>query len=256
MSAIHRVATKGYSRKAEAYMRGRPNYPANVDQWLRDDLGLGHSSIALDLGAGTGKFTRRLLATGASVVAVEPVSAMLGKLTRSAPAAAAKIGTAEDIPLADGTIDAVVCAQSFHWFATTTALAEIHRVLKLGGVLGLIWNVRDERTDWVASLTTIITPFAGETPRYHKGSWRQLFPTKSFGPFGEKHFPHGHTGSPEQVIVDRILSISFIAALPPAQQQLIETQVRDLIEATPSLARKEEVTFPYETVAYSCTKVC
>ena len=220
----------------EAYMRGRPDYPTNVDQWLRDDLGLGHSSIALDLGAGTGKFTQRLRATGASVVAVEPVSAMLGKLTRSAPAAAAKIGTAEDIPLADGTMDSVVCAQSLHWFTTTTALAEIHRVLKVGGVLGLIWNVRDERTDRVASLTTIITPFAGETPRYHKGSWRQLFPTKSFGPFREKHFPHGHTGSPEQVIVDRILSISF--------------------EATPSLARKEEVTFPYETVAYSCTKVC
>ena len=87
----------------EAYMRGRPDYPTNVDQWLRDDLGLGHSSIALDLGAGTGKFTQRLRATGASVVAVEPVSAMLGKLTRSAPTAAAKIGTAEDIPLADGT---------------------------------------------------------------------------------------------------------------------------------------------------------
>ncbi len=256
MSAIHPSAAEGYAKKAEAYMRGRPDYPAGVDQWLRDDLGLGHSSIALDLGAGTGKFTRRLLATGASVVAVEPVSAMLGNLTHSLPAAQAKTGTAEDIPLADGTMDAVVCAQSFHWFATTAALAEIYRVLKPGGVLALIWNVRDERADWVASLTTIIAPFAGETPRYHNGSWRQLFPAKCFGPFREKHFSHGHTGSPEQVIIDRVLSISFIAALPPAQQQLIETQVRDLIEATPSLARKEEVTFPYETVAYSCTKVC
>ncbi len=254
MSAIHPSAAKGYAKKAEAYDRGRPDYPSEVDQWLIDDLGMDPSSAVLELGAGTGKFTRRLLATGASVTAVEPVPAMQAILRLAAPNAETIVGTAEDIPLNNETIDIVVCAQSFHWFATPTALAEIDRVLKPGGILGLVWNIRDERTGWVAALSAIMAQFAGETPRYNTGNWRRLFPAKGFGPFQEKHFAHGHTGPPEQVIVDRVLSISFIAALPLAQQQLIETRIGDLIAATPSLAGKDEVTFPYETVAHSCTK--
>ncbi len=254
MSVIHPSAAEGFAKKSETYMRGRPDYPAEVDDWLRGDLGMGPSSAVLDLGSGTGIFTRRLLDTRARVIAVEPVPEMLEKLTRALPEAETKIGSAEDIPLPDGAVDVVICAQSFHWFATAGALAEIHRVLKPGGVLGLIWNVRDERTDWVASLTAIMDPFSGKTPRYHQGIWRQLFPAKGFGSLRGKHFPYAHTGSPEQVIRDRVMSISFIAALPPAQQQIVETQLRDLIEATPCLAGKDEVTFPYETVVYSCRK--
>jgi SAM-dependent methyltransferase len=254
MSAIHPSAAKGYAKKAEAYDRGRPDYPAEVDQWLRGDLGLCPSSAALDLGAGTGKFTRRLLATGANVTAIEPVPAMREILSNAVPNAETIIGTAEDIPLNDETMDAVICAQSFHWFATIATLAEIKRVLKPGGVLGLVWNVRDERMDWVAALTTIMSPFAGEAPRYHDGSWRTLFPAKGSSPLQEKLFAHGHTGSPETVIIDRVLSISFIAALPPTQQLLVETQLQDLIEATPTLAGKAEVTFPYMTIACRCTK--
>ncbi len=254
MTVIHPSAAKGYANKAETYDRGRPDYPDEINQWLRGDLGLNPLKAVLDLGAGTGKFTRRLLGTGASVTAVEPVPEMQKIISLSAPNAEIKVGTAEDIPLGNETMDAVVCAQSFHWFAAKATLAEIGRVLKPGGVLGLVWNVRDEQTGWVAALTDIMAPFAGETPRYHTGRWRRLFPAKGFGPLREMHFAYGHAGSPEQVIVDRILSISFIAALVPVQQLLIKSQIHDLIEATPSLAGKEEVTFPYKTVAFSCTK--
>ena len=179
---------------------------------------------------------------------------MRAMLIEAVPGAETRSGTAENIPFADGTVEAVVCAQSFHWFSTTAAIEEIHRVLKPGGVLGLIWNVRDEQTDWVASLTGIMDPFATDAPRYGKGDWRRVFPAKGFGPLREKRFPHGHTGPPERVIVDRVMSVSFMAALPPAQQCLVEIQVRELIEATPGLAGKAEVTFLYETVAYSCMK--
>jgi SAM-dependent methyltransferase len=251
---MHEAAAKGFAKEAQAYSRGRPDYPVAVDQWLRDALGLDSTRTVLDLGAGTGKFTRRLLATGANVIAVEPVQQMLAQLIQEVPTVAARSGTAEAIPLADGAVDAVVCAQAFHWFATNAALAEIHRVLRPGGSLGLIWNVRDESVAWAAAMTQLMIPYEGDTPRYRSGEWRRLFPAKGFGPLRERGFPHGHTGSPEQVILDRVLSVSFIAALARPQQRIIAARLRDLIATTPSLNGREEVTVPYETLVFSCAR--
>ncbi len=255
MPAIHPSAAKGYAKESDAYARGRPEYPAAVDRWLAGDLGLAAGKTAVDLGAGTGKFSRRLLATGARVVAVEPVAEMRARLAAEVPAAEAVAGAAEDIPLAAASVDAVVCAQSFHWFATARALAEIRRVLKPGGVLGLVWNARDESVDWVAALEAVVRPFIGDAPRHTSGAWRRAFPAEGFGPLEEKRFAHAHVGPPEDVVVKRILSTSFIAALPPERQKTVEAQVRDVIARTPSLAGRDEVTFPYETRVYRCRKV-
>lgn len=254
MADIHRAAADGYTQKAGVYVSGRPDYPADVADWLKTDLGLRAGKTVLDLGAGTGKFTARLTATGADVIAVEPVDAMRAELTRLNPGVDARAGTADAIPLDDASVDAVVCAQSFHWFASQAAVAEIHRVLKPGGMFGLIWNVRDERVDWVARLTDIMTPFEGDVPRYHTGAWRKVLPADGFGPLHEKHYPNGHHGPAEQVIVDRVLSVSFIAALPESDVREVARQVRALIDATPTLAGRAEVMFPYETVAFSCQK--
>jgi len=255
MAEIHQAAAEGYTAKAEAYIRGRPEYPAEVQDWLRDDLALKAGKTVLDLGAGTGKFLPHLSATGALVIAVEPVPAMRAQLIERNPGIEAKPGTAEQIPLPDGAVDAIVCAQAFHWFANSAALAEIHRVLKLGGALGLIWNVRDESVAWVAALTRIMAPYEAGTPRYHTKEWRRLFPAEGFGPLRERHFPYAHTGPAEQVILDRILSVSFIAALPPAGQNGVAAQIQALIAATPELAGNGEVAFPYDTAAFSCTKL-
>jgi SAM-dependent methyltransferase len=248
-------ATKGFAKEALAYARGRPEYPVAVDQWLRDALQLDEERTVVDLGAGTGKFTRRLLATGANIIAVEPVSEMLAQLMRILPDVAARSGTAENIPVNDGAVDAVVCAQSFHWFASKTALAEIRRVLKPGGHLGLIWNVRNEAVDWCAAMTAIMAPYEGDAPRYRSGEWRKVFPAEGFGPLREERFRNDHTGEPEQVIVERVLSTSFIAALPRPQQLIVAARLRDLIAMTPVLNRREEVTVPYQTVVFSCAKL-
>jgi SAM-dependent methyltransferase len=248
-------AAKGFAKEALAYARGRPEYPVALDQWLRDALQLDEERTVVDLGAGTGKFTRRLLATGANIIAVDPVSEMLAQLTRILPAVAARSGTAENIPVNDGAVDAVVCAQSFHWFASKTALAEIRRVLKPGGHLGLIWNVRNESVDWCAAMTAIMAPYEGDAPRYRSGAWRKVFPAEGFGPLQEERFRNGHTGHPEQVIVERILSTGFIAALPRPQQLIVAARLRDLIAMTPALNRREEVTVPYQTVVFSCAKL-
>jgi hypothetical protein len=127
--------------------------------------------------------------------------------------------------------------------------------LKPGGVLGLIWNVRDESVVWVAALTEIMQPYEGNTPRHHTQDWRQLFPAEGFGPLRERRFPNAHTGSPEQIVIDRVLSTSFIAALPALEQDRVVAQIWKLIETSPDLAGKSEVTFPYETAAFSCTKL-
>jgi SAM-dependent methyltransferase len=254
MANIHHSAAEGFTAGAADYVAGRPEYPPEIEAWLTHELGLDSGKTVLDLGAGTGKFSRSLLATGARVIAVEPVSAMLDQLVRQYPEIEARIGSAEALPLGDVSLDAVVCAQSFHWFATPQALHEIHRVLKPDGALGLVWNVRDDSVPWVGALTRIMKPFEGDTPRFHSQKWRTLFPAEGFGALREKRFAHRHTGDPEQVIVHRILSVSFIAALPPDEQKQVRAELRELIATTPELAGKAQVTFPYETLAVVCNK--
>ena len=251
---MHEAAAIGFAREAQAYARGRPEYPVAVDQWLRDVLRLDETRTVIDLGAGTGKFTRRLLATGANIIAIDPVEEMLAQLINAVPTVAARSGAAEKIPVNNAAVDAVVCAQSFHWFATSAALAEIHRVLKPGGMLGLIWNVRDESVDWAAAMSAIMSPFEGNAPRFRSGDWRKVFPAEGFGPLREQQFSNGHTGPPEQVIVDRVLSVSFIAALPRPQQHIVAARLHDLVAKHPALRDQDEVTVPYKTVVFSCAK--
>lgn len=248
---INETAAQGFSAAAAGYVRGRPEYPEAIVGWLTSELGLSPGSTVVDLGSGTGKFLPRLNATGAAISAIEPVAEMRAEAMRRHPAINFHAGTAEAIPLADASADAVVCAQSFHWFATPVALAEIARVLKPDGALGLVWNVRDERVPWVAALTDIMAPYEGNIPRYASGAWRRLFPGHGFAMPAETIFAHGHTGTPESVVVDRVLSVSFIAALPEPERARVRSALERLIAETPALAGQSEVTFPYATHAYA-----
>jgi ubiquinone/menaquinone biosynthesis C-methylase UbiE len=221
-------------------------------RWLRGQLRLDGDRTVVELGAGTGKFTQLLLQTGAELIAIEPVEAMREKLKRNLPGVKAMAGTAQAIPLKDRVANAVVCAQAFHWFATREALAQIHRVLKPGGYLGLIWNVRDESVDWVAAITEIISPYEGDAPRFHTGAWRRVFDGKLFSALQEIRFAHQHVGSAQEVIIDRFLSVSFIAVLPPAQKARVADQLKALILTHPQLQGRPLIAFPYQTHAYWC----
>ncbi|GJG95205.1 class I SAM-dependent methyltransferase [Cupriavidus pauculus] len=254
MTTIHHAAASGFSSQADTYARGRPDYPAALGTWLRDTLGLAPGKTVVDLGAGTGKFTGLLLPTGASVIAVEPVDAMRAQLSAKLPDVRAVQGSAESMPLPDASVDAVVCAQAFHWFANTAAMHEIARVLKPGGRLGLIWNVRDESVGWVSRLTEIMTPHEGDAPRFYKGDWKKVFPADGFGPLALTSFPYTHDGAPEQVIVDRVMSVSFIASLPQAGQDAVRAQLHEVIATDPALHGHDHVSFPYSTEAYCCVR--
>jgi SAM-dependent methyltransferase len=252
---LNLVALKGFGAAAAAYVRGRPSYPAELLTWLRETLELGPATTVLELGAGTGKFTQLLLETEARVVAVEPIDAMRSELAAKFHDLKILAASAESIPISDGSVDAVVCAQAFHWFANEVALSEMHRVLKPRGKLGLIWNVRDESIDWVARITAIITPYEGAAPRYHKGEWRRAFSTSLFSPLIETRFPFAHSGPPADVIVDRFMSVSFIAALPDEDNRRVRQQLTELIETHPELKSRSTIAVPYTSHAYASSRL-
>ena len=131
-SGVHRAAAVGFDRAAGAYERGRASYPAAAVEAILETTGAAPGRTLLELGAGTGKLTRELVASGARVIALEPVAGMREVLARTAPGAELLDAVAEAIPLADASIDAVVAAQSFHWFDPEAAAAEVARVLRPG----------------------------------------------------------------------------------------------------------------------------
>jgi SAM-dependent methyltransferase len=147
-----------------------------------------------------------------------------------------------------------VCAQAFRWFASREALAEIHRVLVPRGALGLVWNVRDESCDWVAAVSEIITPYEADAPRFHTGQWRRAFTGDLFSEPQSVTFQHQHVGTPQETIIDRTLSVSFIAALPAPEKARVKGRLEALIEAWPQLKGRTEIAFPYRTHAYHCVR--
>jgi ubiquinone/menaquinone biosynthesis C-methylase UbiE len=203
----------------------------------------------LDLAAGTGKLTRQLVPTGAELIAVEPVEGMRRKLAETVPGVRSFEGTAEAIPLADGAVDAVVCAQAFHWFDGERALAEIHRVLKPGGGLALIWNVRDEAVEWERKVTELMKRHESNAPRKRWGRWRAAFEeTPLFTPLQERRFKHEQEGDVETMLA-RVGSISFIAALPAGERAAFLEDVRALVEP-----HEPPLVMHYRTEVYWCRR--
>jgi SAM-dependent methyltransferase len=216
-SELH-PAARGFGLAADLYERGRPDYPGPAIAWLVDRLGLRPGRTVVDLAAGTGKLTRLLLPSGADVIAVEPIAEMRA-LIRGARAIE---GTAEAIPLPDASADAVTVGQAFHWFRDAEALAEIHRVLRRGGGLGLIWNTRDETDPVQAAVSEIIEPLGRGTPRRHKRDWARVI-----GAHETAAFPHEQVVD-EDGLVERFLSISFVAAAPLEGRADVEARLRAL----------------------------
>jgi SAM-dependent methyltransferase len=235
--SLHRAASVGFARSAAEYERGRPGYPEEAVAWLSARLRLGPGRVVVDLAAGTGKLTRSLVTSGAEVVAVEPLAEMRAAI---GPAIRALEGSAEEIPLPDASADAVTVGQAFHWFDGDAALAEIHRVLRPGGALALIWNRQLLEDPVNRAIEAIVAPHRGDSPTHRSVPWRAAFErTPLFGPLDEREFTNAQTLDAE-ALAARVASISFIAALPAFERERVLGAVRALAEADP-------VTVPYAT---------
>jgi SAM-dependent methyltransferase len=230
---------------ADTYERGRPPYPPQALDWL---LPPGARRV-LDLGAGTGKLTRELAARGLDVVAVEPLEGMRQELSRVLPGTPVLDGSAEHIPLPDGSVDAVLAAQAWHWVTPERAAPEVARVLRPGGTLGLVWNERDDREPWVSRLNRIVeeqgNKLAADEMRAHNDHDNPRV-GPPFGPL-ELHqvqWVH-HSSVPE--VVDMIASRSYVILLPPGQRETLLASVRHLLESDPTLAGQPGIPLPYVT---------
>lgn len=152
MPGMDSTRARSFGAVAQRYDRARASYPPEAVAWVLEPGRAGSGMRVLDLGAGTGRVSAVLLGLGYDVVAVEPDDAMRALVPSGVQALA---GTAEDVPLPDQSVDAVLVGQAWHWFDQEQALAQVRRVLRPGGVLGLLWNVFDDRVPWVAELVAV-----------------------------------------------------------------------------------------------------
>jgi len=253
VSDVHDVAVEGFTKGTDAYERARPSYPPAAVDFVVRELGIGPASTVVDLAAGTGKLTRLLVPTGATIIAVEPVEAMRAKLVEVVPGVEVRDGTAEALPLGDASVDCVTVAQAFHWFRARDALGEIDRVLRPGGGLALIWNSRDVSVPWVTRLNQVIRWNRGQIPAYDSGAedWAALVADAGgFTPLQFTSFRHEQEMD-LPLLLDRVSSTSYIAALADDDRARLLDDVRALVSEA-GLA--EHFALPHRTDLYWCTK--
>jgi SAM-dependent methyltransferase len=246
MTTTREVQAGSFGSVAATYAAVRPGYPADAVRWgLPPD-----ARVALDLGAGTGKITETLASLGLTVHAVEPDERMLDELRRTTPGAHAQVGSAEEIPLPDGSVDAVLVGHAFHWFGPK-ALDEMARVLRPGGTVALLWNLRDDSVDWVERIGALIAQGAQDSTRF------------------ESPVPYaGHAALTDPVRqtfahtqrIDRagLLALAgtrgYVLALPEDERRAVFAEIAGLLDTHPALAGRDELDLPYVTEVWRGTR--
>lgn len=245
-------AARVFDHVAESYERGRPDYPRAAVRYLARELGLHRGRTVVELGSGTGKFTRALLPSGATVVAVEPTAGMRRVFARELPGTLVLDGTAEAIPLPDGFADAVVAAEAFHWFRTGPALREIARVLRPGGRLGLVFNEKSTSSRFSRRVSTVLTKVGGGASRLPGIRWKVSFRRsrrRQFGRLTLRTFRH-YPAMDAATLVDCMLSVSRVAALRPERQKEVAHEFRRIADEEEAAQRRSVVRLPYRTEVY------
>ncbi|MEO6822054.1 MAG: class I SAM-dependent methyltransferase [Candidatus Nanopelagicales bacterium] len=248
-----------FGAEAGAYARFRPTYPIEAIRWLLTAETVQVTKV-LDVGAGTGALTTVLVAEGLDVTAVEPDAGMRDELAGALPSVSVLAGSAESVPLPSSCVDAVLVGQAWHWFEPGAAVAEFARVLVPGGILGLLWNLRDDSVPWVAALSGLI---GGEdtirAAREEDNVAAALRAPKSLGSAGAAVVGMRFTEPEREVfghqvshtidsLVGLVSTFSYVRLSPRRDEVL--AAVRDLATTHPDLAGHNTFELPYVTAAY------
>ena len=229
-----------FGAAATAYAEHRPDYAQAAVRWALEPA---PGPRVLDLGAGTGKLTATLVSLGAEVIAVEPDPAMLTELRRALPTVRALPGSAEAIPLPDASVDAVLAGNAMHWFDMNVAGPEIARVLEPDGILAALWNVLDNRVDWVAGLERI-GGSAAVGPSDTFSSWRaetaeaHLPNSGSVAQFGspeQAEFPHGQRRTADSLVAT-LATRAGILVMPEHERDATLGRIREFLTSRPETA--------------------
>ncbi|MFS0867056.1 class I SAM-dependent methyltransferase [Microbacterium sp. 179-B 1A2 NHS] len=238
-----------FGRAAGAYQRGRPDYPADAVAWLLAPIrpAVGAPRVA-DVGAGTGKLTAALRRAGADVVAVDPDPGMLAALHDVLPDVPTHVGTAERLPLPDAAMDAVVLGQAWHWVDPATGSAEIGRVVRPGGVLGLIWNIRDESEAHVAAMTAVIHASNAEALLSSDGP----VVAEPFGELEHRSWTWSRRAT-RAMLLDMVHSRSAYITAGATERQRVDRGMADVLDGMGAIGAAT-VDVPYATHAFRAVR--
>jgi SAM-dependent methyltransferase len=232
-----------FGAAATAYAEHRPGYARAAVEWALEHA---PGARVVDLGAGTGKLTATLVALGADVIAVEPDPAMLTELRRALPNVRSLAGSAETIPLPDASVDAVLAGNAMHWFDMNLVGPEIARILLPEGVLAGLWNVFDDRLEWVAGLERI-SGSAAIGPRDTFSRWRAAtvgghFPDlgslPGFGSLEQAEFPHGQRRTADSLVATLTTKAGMLV-MPARAREATLGGIRDFLASRPETAHGE-----------------
>ncbi len=229
-----------FDSAADLYDRVRPDFPAEALDWVLP----GDARQVLDLGAGTGKLTAALVERGLDVVAVDPSPNMLAQLRAKLPGVDARVGVAEHIELPDASVDAIVVGSAFHWFARPAADAEIARVLRPGGAVGLLWNLRDPSA---VESRVFVEAQSGPAPPAGSATAGSSSTRAGSARHERGEFAHGQSLSPQE-LVDLVASRSYVIAMDEPERARLLERVRRVTREHPGLAGRETFRLPYTTI--------
>ena len=242
-------SSTSFGTVADVYESARPQYPSDAVGWLLDPvLEAGGRPRVADVGAGTGKLTRSIVAAGCDAVAVDPDPAMLDALRTAVPGVPAHVGTAESLPLERDSVDAVLLGQAWHWVDPVAASREIGRVLRPGGTLGLIWNIRDESQPWVRRLNSVVSR-GGALAMFDDGPPPIASP---FGRLDEQRWTWTRTMNRSQ-LTDLVRSRSFYITATADETNRIDRDLTALFDEL-GLEGSTTIELPYVTRAFRATR--
>lgn len=240
--------SRSFGRAADDYERGRPSYLPDAVTWLLAPGGPGPLEV-LDIGAGTGKLTGVAVGLGHRVTALEPDPVMLETLARNLPDVPTLVGAAENLPAADGTFDAAIAGQAWHWVEPEAASAEVGRVLRPGGVLGLVWNTRDTSVPWVARMTEIMHLSRAE--EYIEEDENKV--ARPFGDLERATFEWSRTMTRTDLFA-MAHSRSYVITADPETRARIDSGLGDLFDELGLDSEDATVDLPYLTHAFRTLK--